>query len=300
MGLLLDDFHCVSFVFGVELVVDGHRKLVPLFDHELRHVEKWRKHGRLQTGAAAHCFQRVQRAAQLLLVENLFYNILNDWGSRGVADELNEMNLVRVQARECDRVGQHLVEAACLGVAQFLKLVAFEVSDEVLLLHEVFEVHGGVGHATEEDTGLFNAFEHAQSGPVVLARVAAMFLEELFSKFLHDGVVEVTRAEVALRVVTDDLALRFDELCDCAGRLRVTEVHEGDDAGSLFIKVALSEEPVIEADGGAFVNYSQSFEACNFCRIKKCLSLDVRGIRGNAQDDVLSDDTGIFVKVPQA
>jgi len=90
---------------------------------------------------------------------------------------------------------------------------------------------------------------------------AAILLAEFFAEFHHDLVVEISAAEVSVGMVAHDVGFTLNKLSDSHGSFRVTEVNECDSSGILLIEVSLSEETIVEANGGAFVDDAEALEA---------------------------------------
>ena len=82
--------------FGVgELVFDGHGQVVVVVHREGLHIEVRSHHSTVQSGTSGHGLDGIERALELLLLENLLDDSLHDGSTSAVSDQLNELNLVR-------------------------------------------------------------------------------------------------------------------------------------------------------------------------------------------------------------
>ena len=126
-----------------------------------------------------------------------------------------------------------------------------------------------------------------------------MFLCELFANLLKNLEVEITSTQVSVRMVANNFAFCFNKWCNCYSGFRVSEIDKCDGSRGFLIEITLPEEPVVEANSCAFVNDSQTFESGNFCSIQHCLALNIGCIRWNAKNNILCENSIVFVEFPQ-
>ena len=78
----------------LESVVDIHRVVVVIVHREALHVEVRSHHGTVQRGTSGDTLERVERALELLLLEDLLNNSLNNRCPSAVTNKLNKLNLI--------------------------------------------------------------------------------------------------------------------------------------------------------------------------------------------------------------
>ena len=78
-----------------KLVVDCHWEVVVVFHLEVRDIEEWSHHGRVESCTSCDALDSVKRALKLWLLEDLFDDCIYDWGTCAVSNKLNKMNLIR-------------------------------------------------------------------------------------------------------------------------------------------------------------------------------------------------------------
>mmetsp|Transcript_3646 Transcript_3646/g.6209 ORF Transcript_3646/g.6209 Transcript_3646/m.6209 type:complete len:109 (+) Transcript_3646:1752-2078(+) len=105
-----------------------------------------------------------------------------------------------------------------------------------------------------------------------------MLLSELAAQQVEELEVDLSGAQVPVRVRAEHLHLGLNEGGEGDGELGVAEIDEGDDSGLLGVEVRLPEEAVGEGDGCALVDEPHAVDAGNLSRVQVGLPLDVGGV----------------------
>lgn len=84
--------------------------------------------------------------------------------------------------------------------------------------------------------------------------------------------------------MTNDLCFALNEASNRNSSFAVAEVDKGHNSSFFSIKVLLSKKTILQCNCSAFVNYSETFQACNFTCIEKTLALYVAAVGGNRHD----------------
>ena len=167
-----------------------------------------------------------------------------------------------------NRVLNKGTESAYLPVNDLHKLVPVDLSVQVFFVQEIIDVDGSFGVSTENFTSFLASLVHSKLASRILARVVSELFGELLADHLGHLVVELSSAEVSIRVVHYDSGLSPFESGDSDSAFGMSDIHKRHDFLLLLIQLSFPEETVVEDDGSAFIDDSEALEASNFSCIQ--------------------------------
>ena len=177
------------------------------------------------------------------------------------------------------------------------ELVSCQLPVQVFLIQEIVNADLRFRVTAEKLSCLLDGLKESQTAARALSGVITVLGEEFLAKLLHDLVVHVTAAQVAIGAMADDAGFLLLEASNRHCRLRMTKVDESNNPLLLLRQVALPEEAVVVADGRALVDNSEALESGDFSGVDEGLPFRIRRVGGNGQHDVLSCDLVLHVEI---
>lgn len=301
-GLLAVESQDLGGGHGVALVKDSERGVLigdlggflpgeldgvvdDVLDAEVANAEDRREDSAAECATTGNSLVGVEGVGEGLASEEIANGLLEGGHTGSTTNKLNDIDILGLELG----VGKGLLDGSGgLGKKRsdkLLKLLAFQESGNVNVVHDHLDVDGGRGVGGQDLLQLLNGGLDTNASLVVGVDVNLVLVLPDLAEVVHNGLVEVAATEVPVGGGTNNLELALLELGDGSGVVAVANVDECDSPGLLLSagKVKLGNTPT-ESGSGGLIDQTEGLDAGNLSGVEDAPPLCV-GVPGRARQD---------------